>query len=172
MNTMIVFLSNKNSLQIYLASIQFKDMERADMQNQPQCPPFEGRQHYCCQICSTPGSCASGITLVVCLLVDQLLHCIVFLRAGIVLERLDVFIVTMRGRNSAHNIPTFNREVQIYFCVFLHVCCVSILQTQHSMSSTRHTDFFLQHLHLNLLQHTLQRLSIHSQYSDNVRWCI
>ena len=33
MNTMIVFLSNKNSLQIYLASIQFKDMERADMQN-------------------------------------------------------------------------------------------------------------------------------------------
>ena len=123
MNTMIVFLSSKNSLQIYLASIQFKDMEGADMQNQPRCPPFEGRQHYCCQICSTPGSCASGITLVVCLLVDQLLHCIVFLRAGIVLERLDVFIVTMRGRNSAHNIPTFNEEVQMYFCmsaVFLY----------------------------------------------------
>ena len=48
-------------------------------------------------------------------------YCIVFLRAGIVLERLDVFIVTMRGRNSAHNIPTFNGEVQMYFLhVFSH----------------------------------------------------
>ena len=37
--------------------------------------------------------------------------------------------------------PNFNREVQMYFCVFLHVCCVSILQTQPSMSCARHTDF-------------------------------